>query len=86
MKLTTMSTNGTTDADDDTDESKTTDPDVLDTQDSAIVDAVLDNVTDIIALAVIGAILLYFGQPSVETLAAIVSIALGKRFLGPTRQ
>jgi len=48
---------------------------------ASLADKVLDNVTDIIALLVIGAILLYFGEPSTETLAAIASIALGKRYL-----
>ncbi|TKX52588.1 hypothetical protein EXE43_23880 [Halorubrum sp. SS5] len=51
------------------------------TQKASLADKVLDNVTDIIALVVIGAILLYFGEPSTETLAAITSIALGKRYL-----
>lgn len=48
---------------------------------ASLADKVLDNVTDIVALIVIGTILLYFGEPSTETLAAIASIALGKRYL-----
>lgn len=48
---------------------------------ASLADKVLDNVTDIIALLVIGAVLVYFGEPSTETLAAIASIALGKRYL-----
>lgn len=43
---------------------------------------VLDHVTDIAAVAAIGGIILYGGtNPSDATLAAITSIALGKRYM-----
>ena len=64
-----------------TDNESNTETDAQTTNRASLADKVLDNVTDIIALLVIGAILLYFGEPSTETLAAIASIALGKRYL-----
>lgn len=51
------------------------------TTEASLADAVLDNVTDIVAVAAIGIILVYHGTPTDATLAAIVSIALGKRYL-----
>jgi len=52
------------------------------TNDASLADAVLDNLTDIVAVVAIGTILIYHGSPTDATLAAIVSIALGKRYLG----
>lgn len=44
-----------------------------------ITDRILDHATDIVGIAVLGAIALYNGQPSPEIVAGVVSVALGKR-------
>lgn len=45
------------------------------------VELALDHLTDIVALVVIGGIVLYSGiEPTQPTLAAIVMIALGKKY------
>lgn len=64
-----------------TNDESNTETDAQTTNRASLADKVLDNVTDIVALVVIGAILLYVGEPSTETLATIASIALGKRYL-----
>lgn len=45
------------------------------------VDKILDNVTDIAAIAALGYVLLNHPEIGVESLALITSVALGKRYM-----
>lgn len=48
-------------------------------------DTLLDHVTDIAAILVIGFVVLY-ANPSYEVLAALVSISLGKKYMDSRKQ